>query len=1218
MTRLRNILLAAAVLPLGACYSVCHGADAPTAEYISDTLFDRVVSVTQGWGELGANTAVRPLHAQPMKLRIKDKQYEHGLGHHANGEIVVDLRGQFKTFQTDIGIQWQGGQNLASAIFQIYVDDKKVFDSGVVRESDPPRQVTVSVEGAEELRLVAGDAGDGITCDCTNWADARLARNPMATKKPMAFGVDIGPFGKVATWDPKVAGGTKAGRVDEFPAEDLFPARDMLPSAGGDYKVPDWAGTGCIGLRWDENRLLRKLVLRFADGASVPPAASVQLQCWTGESAWQGAWQPVSAAPEKIDDTLVWSLGHQGFAPATQKARWLFPGMKQPIALKGLSAYSRSIWKTVEVRIESARPGSSPRAEIELYNGVILGSPPPLSRSRSGAGGEGDPNPLIWDTAKPLEIKIRSSTSKRYKADRTVLRFRFPDMAFAAAIEDLLANDCVYVPHAGLFVTRVPAPVTLDEYLKKIASKSGVLSDVRRRPDQEFARAMAVVHNPIQDLGPLMLSLACDNRKFVVHREGTVVFDEYTGPDDKPRDFPTQWQLVPRFGRGKNLEITRCLVQWSPMPVMMVADGDVIYGQKTYVRPVGDTSPDDPARLRDRALGVVEYFVGTHRDKAADASFALHLVGAGKQPLELKECEDGLLAFSGGRLLAMIITKWASPLSLKREPDGLVFSGKVPARTAAASVRIVVCIPAWSATRKELEALARPGGLSERAMREYWVKTLGSAMDVELPDQFLTDVIRASQVHCLLAARNEDRGARVAPWISSDRYGPLESEANSIIRGMDMMGHTDFARRSLEFFIKRYNKAGYLTTGYTMVGTGEHLWTLAEHYQRTHDRAWMQKIAPEVARVCQWIVRQRAKTKRLDFHGQKVPEYGLMPPGVTADWNRYAYRFFNDAQYCAGLEAAARALAEVGHPAAAALLKDANQYREDLVRAYHWTQARSPVVRLDNGTWVPDGPAMLDCFGRTDDFLPGKDGNRSWCYCVEIGAHHQAATGILDPASEEVSWIVDYLEDVQFLRSGMGDYPEEKNRTDPFSFGGFPKVQPYYGRIAEVYALRDEVKPFVRSYFNTIPTLLSRENLSFWEHFHNTGGWNKTHETGWFLCQTRIMLVMERGDELWLAPMVTNRWMKDGMKVAVRNALTRFGKVNYTITSAAAAGHIDAVIEPHGPLSARRIVIRLRHPDGKPMQSVTVQGKPHKDFDPRKETVTIAPSTEAISVRALY
>ena len=73
------------------------------------------------------------------------------------------------------------------------------------------------------------------------------------------------------------------------------------------------------------------------------------------------------------------------------------------------------------------------------------------------------------------------------------------------------------------------------------------------------------------------------------------------------------------------------------------------------------------------------------------------------------------------------------------------------------------------------------------------------------PDEFLTNVIRASQVHCMLAARSEDRGRRVAPWISSDRYGPLESEANSVIRGMDLLGQSDFARRGLEFFIKRYH-----------------------------------------------------------------------------------------------------------------------------------------------------------------------------------------------------------------------------------------------------------------------------------------------------------------------------------------------------------------------------------------------------------------------------
>ncbi len=822
MSAQRHLLLATAILCVGGGCAACFAVDGPATEYLSDTLAERMVSVTQGWGELGLNTSVRPLHKPPMKLRIKDKEYQHGLGHHASGEIAVELGGQFKAFETDVGIQWQGGSNQASVIFQVFVDDKKVFDSGVMRETDPPRHVSVSVEGAEELRLVADEAGDGITCDCANWADARLTRNPAAKKRPLATGVDIAPFGKVATWDPKQMNGTKAGRVDEIPAEDLFPAKDLLPAADGSYKVPDWSGTGCIGLRWDENRLVRQLVLCFADAASVPPVESIQLHCWTGESAWQGAWQVAKVVPEKVDSSLVWSLGYQGFARGTQKVRFVFAGMKQPVVLKAISAFTRSAWTTVDVRIQSTRSGSASNAEIELYNGVILapggetasvaggeGGSSPLSRAGRGAGGEGSPHLLAWDPAKPLELKIRSAVSKRYKADRTVLRFRFPDTAFAVAIEDLLANDCVYVPHAGLFVTRLPAPITLDEYLKKNAAKSSVLAQVRKLPDQSFERAMAVVHNPIQDLGPMMLSLACDNRKFVVHREGTIVFDEYNGPDDPPRDIPDQWQIVPRFGSGKNLKITRKLpVQWLPMPATIVADGDVVYGHQTYVGPIGDAPTGGPPWLRERALCVVEFFVGTHSGKgAADASFAFNLIGAKKQPLEFKDFNDGVLALSGGRVLAVIVTKRAAPMSVKREPAGLAFSGKVPALTPESEpIHVAIYLPAWNAVPNESEALGKPEELTNARMMDYWAKLLTPAIDIDLPDVFLNHVIRASQVHCMLAARNEDHGKLVSPWISSDRYGPLESEANSIIRGMDMTGHADFARRSLEFFIKRYNK----------------------------------------------------------------------------------------------------------------------------------------------------------------------------------------------------------------------------------------------------------------------------------------------------------------------------------------------------------------------------------------------------------------------------
>jgi len=200
----------------------------------------------------------------------------------------------------------------------------------------------------------------------------------------------------------------------------------------------------------------------------------------------------------------------------------------------------------------------------------------------------------------------------------------------------------------------------------------------------------------------------------------------------------------------------------------------------------------------------------------------------------------------------------------------------------------------------------------------------------------------------------------------------------------------------------------------------------------------------------------------------------------------------------------------------------------------------------------------------------------------------------------------------------MGEYNEEENKGDWFNLGGFAKVQPYYGRIAEIYAMRGDVKPFIRSYFNAIPSLLNTENLSFWEHFHNMGAWNKTHETGSFLQQTRFMFIMEKGDELWLAPYVTNNWMKDGMVVDIKNAPTRFGNVSYRIASSVDSGFIDAVIEPPKYRQPSELVIRLKHPEGKAIQSVIVNGMAHKDFDSVKECIAIKPSTDTINIRAEY
>jgi len=1026
--------------------------------------------------------------------------------------------------------------------------------------------------------------------------------------------VDIARFAQVTTSEPSRMFGTKASRIQEMPGEDVFLETELRPDAGGRFIPPAAAdGRRAIGLRWHEMRLLGRLELHWA----APPAvADAELQYWSGESAWQGQWKPLPAPLEKSPGVWRWRIRDKDQTAGTVRVRWVFPAAKQPPAIERIAAYGRSKWLWHELRAALDKPTDRP-VRIEVYNGKLRKNTA-LDVAATG---------LDWDTQYGAVFKVLYSEPQQNKAERTLLRFMLPGKMITAAVEDVLAHDCVYMPEAGLFVSINPMRVTKDEYLKRIAGRKKVLDEVRGRPDQTFAQAMRVTHNPVQDAGPMLLSLACDNRKFQADRDGTLRFDLCDKPDGQYDDLVAicmtphkfAFQLKPTFGDGRGRLSRHLDGGWLPKPTIAMENGGLTYRQRAFAAPIDDAAPAGcPNWFRQRAVCVAEFTIENTTSAEAPAALRLRIATHDDKPIAggtLEKTTDGWNFVREGRLLARFEPYKAAPLELVKDGEGLLLQGKLAPNQSAS---LAVYLPAWPAKADDCSIFDDADRLAQLC-DDYWREQLAGAMRIDIPDKALADVIRASQVHCMLAARNEDQGRYVSPWIASIIYGPLESEAQAIIRGMDMCGNADFSRRGLDYYFARHlDPRGFLAANYTLVGTGEFLWTLSEHYQRTADRDWLRQAAPAIVRACQWIIQQRAKTKRLDSQSEKVPEYGLMTPGVSADWNRFAYRFFNDAQHCRGLASAAAALAEIEHPDAPAILAEARKYQADLLRAYRWTQSRMPVVPLADGTWTHNHPSILGCFGNVDELFPGEDGNRTWCYSVELGGHHLAANRLLDPRGAEVGRMMDYMEDCHFFRCGYVDYRAENTRKDIFNFGGFAKMQPYYARNAEIYALRGEAKPFLRSYYNALSTLLNAENLSLWEHFHNGGGWNKTHETGWFLAQSAMLFVVERDEELRLASMVSDRWLQDGMKVEVQNAPTSFGPVSYKISSAAAQGRIDAEVSPPTRRAPQRLVLRLRHPEGKPIHAVTIDGRPHNDFDPQEGIVILPAAGKRITLRADY
>jgi hypothetical protein len=1181
--------------------------DAPAVEFLSDHA-ELLLTWSQSWGELGFNTAAHEQRKAGEALRIGSQTYTSGLGHHASG---LSLGGEYERFEAEVGLQPCGG-GAGSVVFRVSADGRALFDSGVMRGVDAPKRVEISVAGAQELVLEALDAGDGIACDMANWANARLLRAPGAHVEAAQAAVDVARFARVATSNPDRTDGAKASRLEEYRTEDVLLETALVANADGSHTLkPDARGVACIGLNWSGKQALRELRLRFADRAQMPAPDAARVQGWFGESAWQGHWLPLDATITVSGDEWVARLpskGPNGGLLQTPKVRWLLPVTATALTVSEIKAFTRSRWAETRVVVEAEHPRAGERGRVRVFNGELLsleGQP----AAPTTAWNE-------WDLARPVSLAVRYSRPSSLTADATVLQFQTPAGGVGVALKDLLASNCVYVPSRGLFLTLATNAAfvqPLTAYKERIAGRRSILDEVRALPDQTLAQAMAKTHHAAQEEGPVMLSLSCDNTKFVVDRGGDVSFPSQTVTDNDW--FASAGDLRVVLGDGRRDRSSRHLDgSWLPIPVITFEREGVRCTQRVFVAPA-DGDGTNPARLNRPPVCVTELTLENLRAAASPVRVELfiRLAGKPKPAAVLARAADHRFSVHLGLTHAGLLLEENTPLNATAGDGKLALAGTLPPE---GRTRVLVFLGMNAATASE-SRLADVPRLRE-AVERYWRATLAGAMQIETPDALLNDVIRSSQVRCLIAARNEAEGGRVAPWIAAMSYGPLESEAHSVIRGMDSLGHDDFARRGLEYFIHRYNTNGFLTTGYTTFGTAWHLWTLGEHAQLTADRDWLRRQAPELRRVGDWILRQAEKTRRTDGDGQPIPEFGLMPPGVLADWNAFAYYFMLNGYYHAALQHLAATLGSLGDGRGEVYTRGAAELRTNILRAYRWTQAQSPALPLRDGTWIPHYPSQVHSPGKLADFFPGDDAGRAWAYDTELGAHQLVPTGVLAPDDPEVTRLLNHLEDVQFLGEGWFDYPAAENTKDWFNLGGFAKVQPYYGRNAEVYALRDDVKPFVRSYFNSLASLLNTEVLTLWEHFHRSGAWDKTHETGYFLHQTRTMLVQERGDELWLGALIPSEWLRAGKKLEVAQAPTRFGTVSFRLAAEANGRQVTGEISPPTRLAPRHIVLRLRHPEGRALGSVAVNGREHREFDVQRNMITFAPTNRTIRFTANY
>jgi alpha-galactosidase len=138
---------------------------------LSDLPWDGAVN---GWGPVERDESVGGQGAGDGRpLTVNGRVFERGLGTHAPAAVTYHLGGACTRLKAAVGVDDEVTQN-ATVTFEVWADDGRVFDSGLMTWADDARAIDADVSGATTLRLVVTDYDGSKNSDHADWGDARI------------------------------------------------------------------------------------------------------------------------------------------------------------------------------------------------------------------------------------------------------------------------------------------------------------------------------------------------------------------------------------------------------------------------------------------------------------------------------------------------------------------------------------------------------------------------------------------------------------------------------------------------------------------------------------------------------------------------------------------------------------------------------------------------------------------------------------------------------------------------------------------------------------------------------------------------------------------------------------------------------------------------------------------------------------------------------------
>jgi alpha-galactosidase len=154
------------MLFVGLLALICSAAEPGRSVWLSSLNLEKM---TAGWGTPQIDKSI-----QGKGVSIAGRQFDKGVGTHASSVMYVDLKGGSRRFSAQVGVDDEVAGNVGSVRFRIYGDGRMLFDSGIVKAGEPAKEVDIDLTGVGLLILSVDPAGDGISYDHADWAEARF------------------------------------------------------------------------------------------------------------------------------------------------------------------------------------------------------------------------------------------------------------------------------------------------------------------------------------------------------------------------------------------------------------------------------------------------------------------------------------------------------------------------------------------------------------------------------------------------------------------------------------------------------------------------------------------------------------------------------------------------------------------------------------------------------------------------------------------------------------------------------------------------------------------------------------------------------------------------------------------------------------------------------------------------------------------------------------